>query len=305
MKITCFILTLNEEKHIARAIDSLRAVVDRVVVIDSLSTDRTVEIAQAHGAEVLQKSWISYSDQVNWAIGQISEGSDWLFRIDADEVLALKSRSQLRAVLADQPAALNGLTVRRSVRFLGRDMRFGGLSNIQILRIFRAGYGRCEARLMDEHICVDGRVGASGLTIVDENLNSVAWMIEKYNRYSSLEAVEALNQRYNFLERGSEVHARLSPSARRKRAIKYSFYMRVPPGLRALWYFLFRYIAQLGFLDGKVGLIYHLMQALVYRVLVDAKLLQAETFLAANPEALASVLNEDLGFDPGKRVLRK
>lgn len=305
MKITCFILTLNEEKHIARAIKSLRGAVDRVVVIDSLSTDRTAEIAKANGAEVLENPWPGYAAQVNWAIVQISNGSDWLLRLDADEVLTTESRSRLRTVLAEQPAEVSGLTVHRTLRFLGRDMRFGGLGNIQILRFFRTGRGHCEARLMDEHIRVDGKVCASSLSIIDENLNSVAWMLDKYNRYSSLEAVEELNRRYCFLERHAELHVWLAPSARLRRAIKYGLYMRVAPGLRALGYFLFRYIFQFGFLDGKVGLIYHLMQGLVYRALVDAKVLQAETVLAANPDALALMLKNDLSFELSGESLRK
>lgn len=297
-KLTCFILTFNEEQHIARAIKSVRSVADRVVVVDSHSTDATVEIATALGAEVLQNAWPGYANQINWALEQISNGCDWLFRLDADEVLVPFSQEQIRDHIARLAPDVDGVTVRRRIRFLGQEIRHGGFGSIEILRLFRSGKGQCEQRMMDEHLRVAGRIERSELTIIDENLNSVGWMVEKHNRYASLEAVETLDRRYHFLGKSpGEEEASLARSARIKRALKHSLYLRLPGGIRAVAYFFFRYIFQLGFLDGRAGLIYHLLQALVYRTIVDGKVLEIERIIADDSEALEHALYDRLGFD--------
>jgi len=298
LTLTCLILTFNEEKHVARAVKSVSEVADRVVVVDSNSTDATVEIATALGADVLQNAWPGYSRQINWALEQISDGCDWIFRLDADEVLVPLSQSRIRDYIANLAPDVDGVTVRRRIRFLGQELRHGGFSSIDILRLFRSGKGHCEQRMMDEHVRVAGKIVRSDLTIVDENLNSVDWMVEKYNRYASLEAVEALDRRYKFLGKAAAAEeAMLARSARVKRALKHNLYLKLPGGARAVAYFLLRYILQLGFLDGRAGLIYHLLQALVYRTIVDGKLLEIEQILTDHPDALEQTMRDRLSFD--------
>ena len=84
-KLAVIILTMNEEIHIERAIHSIRNKADEIFVIDSMSTDRTVEIARSLGATIFQKPWISYSEQLNWALSKLPHDVDWVFRLDADE----------------------------------------------------------------------------------------------------------------------------------------------------------------------------------------------------------------------------
>ncbi len=249
MRVSCFILTFNEEKHIARCIESLRGAVDREVVVENPWADRTFAITQRLGEEVLKNAWPDYANPINWALAGISDSSDWLFRFNADEVLTSDAWHRLRGIFEYRPPDVDGLTVRRRLRFLSNDIRLCGLGDIQILRIFRSDRGHCEARMMNKHIRVDGRIEKSDIAIVDGNLNSITWILDKYNSHSSLNAP---NLRYEVFDGPREERDTLARSARRKRAIKLKLYMRFPAGFRALGYFLFRFVFQRGFIDGKV-----------------------------------------------------
>lgn len=138
--------------------------------------------------------------------------------------------------------------------------------------------GRSEARWMDEHIKVDGPCVQLPGSIIDNNLNSLAWWIEKHNNYSTREAVDLLNLKYGLFNSNSVASNASSSSIGRKRWIKENIYTKIPGGLRAFAYFIYRYIFRLGFLDGAIGTQFHFLQAWWYRYLVDAKIDEVERY---------------------------
>ncbi|NVK45138.1 MAG: glycosyltransferase family 2 protein [Rhodobacteraceae bacterium] len=266
--ITAIILTFNEEQHIERCLRSLEDVVERVCVIDSFSTDRTVEIAEGLGAEVFQNPWPGHAAQFQWALEEVGVSSDWTLRIDADEYLDAGLRSALSRDWADE--TLNGYYLRRKIVFLGRPITHGFFYPLKIMRLWRTGQGRMEQRRMDEHIVLKSPCTAvlEGGDLVDENLNPLSWWVEKHNGYASLEAISRIEAEEG--KRTSE--EKLSGQAARKRWLKEKVYTRIPSTLRASLYFFYRYVLGRGFLDGKEGFFFHFLQAYWYRTLVEAKL---------------------------------
>ncbi|OWX99681.1 glycosyl transferase [Thioclava sp. F1Mire-8] len=296
LKLTAIILTFNEERHIARAINSLHGIADKVLVVDSESTDRTRQIAEDLGATILCHPFVTQAKQFNWALSQLPSDTDWVFRLDADEIVSPSLREQIVQLLSAPHHDFKGFTVNRRMTFLGRIIRHGGVFPVKVLRIFRYGYGTCEDRWMDEHIVVSGNVHNLTGEILDDNLNSLSWWTQKHNTYSSREVVDLVHSKF-----GLKSEEKLSlgrGQAGIKRWLKEKIYLNFPIGFRAAIYFFYRYLFRLGFLDGFEGLAFHFLQGFWYRFLVDAKMTEVckkiETCRCSPSDAIEDILGIDV-----------
>lgn len=276
------ILTYNEERHIGRAIGSVRGIAREVFVIDSHSRDRTVDIARAAGATVLEHPFENYARQFQWGLDNAPITADWVMRLDADEVIEDDLACEIARRLPTLPAAVTGVNLKRKHFFLGRWIRHGGRYPLVLLRIWRRGVARIEDRWMDEHMVL-----SHGSTITfdggfaDHNLNDLTFFTQKHNQYATREAIDVLNQKYGLFPRETiESQSSNSWQAFIKRLIKERIYNRIPFYVAAPGYFLFRYVFQLGFLDGAPGMVYHFLQGCWYRFLVGAKTKEFELALA-------------------------
>jgi len=293
--LTVIILTFNEEKHLGRCLQSLSSVARRVVVVDCFSSDGTVALAQAQGAEVMQHAWVNHSVQVNWALDNVPIDTRWTMRLDADEVVTPELAAALNSDLSGYPDSVMGLTVNRQIHFLGRWIRHGGIYPVRMLRVWRSGHGRCENRWMDEHMVVQGEIAHVDADIADINLNNVTWWTDKHNHYASREAVDLLMHRRQEVEETAT--ARLNFQAGMKRWLKLKVYARLPLGLRALLYFLYRYFLRLGFLDGWQGFAFHFLQGFWYRFLVDVKVHELETLMRMQGLTLEEAVWREFGYE--------
>ena len=281
MTLTVVVLTKNEQQHIKRALSSVSGIGDRLVVVDSGSDDRTVELSEAAGAKVLLHPFVTQAQQFNWALGQLSEDTDWVLRLDADEVVTPELAMQIQETLQDLRSEITGVYVSRRIHFLGRVIRWGGVFPVRVLRLFRHGAGRCEDRWMDEHIVVEGATAELSGEIIDNNLNSLTWWTNKHNAYASREVVDLLNLEYGFIPRETVADLRGGQQVGVKRWLKEQVYARMPGGGRAFLYFFYRYIMRLGFLDGREGTAFHVLQGFWYRYLVDMKLREVKKYMHA------------------------
>jgi len=297
MHLTVVILTKNEERHIARALRSVQVIADRCYVIDSGSTDRTVALAEAHGATVWRNPWVNYATQFNWALDNLPEDTQWVLRLDADEFITEDLARQIQEQLPQLASEIKGVYVSRRMHFLGRPIRWGGVFPVRVLRLFRYGAGRCENRWMDEHIRVEGETGALPGEIIDDNINSLTWWTDKHNSYASREVVDLLNLEYGFMPHETVADLRGGQQAGVKRWLKERVYARLPGGLRALAYFTYRYIVRLGFLDGKEGTAFHVLQGFWYRYLVDVKLHETRSYMAREGVDVVTAIRDVLGID--------
>lgn len=295
MTVLAIILTRNEEKHIARAISSLSGVVDEIFVIDCFSDDATVEIATALGATVLSREWTNHADQFNWALTKIPPDTTWIIRIDADEYLTDELSFEIRQRISKIPSDVYGVFFNRRMAFQGRIIRYGGVFPTPILRMFRFGFGFYEKRLMDEHLVVSGKTIRFKNEFIDDNLNVLSWWIDKHNRYASLEAVEVFKLKVAVASKPGFSKLQGSPSV--KRWIKSNIYLALPCGFRAFIYFLYRYFFCFGFLDGRRGASFHILQGFWYRYLVDLKVQEVEDFVRINNVSYVEAIFIVLGIE--------
>jgi glycosyltransferase involved in cell wall biosynthesis len=296
--VHAIILTLDEEKHIQRCVESIRGVCASLLVVDSGSKDRTCEIARSLGATVIVSPWVNYATQFNRGISALAGRDGWLLRIDADEYMSERSTLALHTLLDNTPAEISGLLIQRQIVFMGRRIKWGSVEPNWQLRLWRSGRGFCETRWMDEHIVVEGGVRKTGLELVDDNLNSLDWWTSKHNKYASREVIDILSARGMLGATTDLAQHGASHQAKLKRFVKNKIYNRLPGGVRSLAYLLYRYILRLGLLDGRPGYYFHVLQGFWYRTLVDAKLSEIMLLARTASIPIAEAVRIATGIDP-------
>jgi glycosyltransferase involved in cell wall biosynthesis len=268
MSLSVIVLTFNSEATIGATLASARRVSDDVHVVDSGSQDRTLAIAAEHGAQITRHPFESYGAQRNWAIDSLPLRHAWELHLDADERLTEALIAAIAALKARNfagPAV--GYFIPRLVHFLGSPIRHGGMYPIWHMRLFQHGRGRCEARRYDQHFYVDGPTDRLPHPMIDDIRMPLGEWVIRHNRWADAEAEELVSG-----GSGAGVTPRLGGNpVERKRALRGS-YNRLPLFFRAFLLFFYRYVLRLGFLDGRAGLIFFVLQTFWFRFLVDAKL---------------------------------
>lgn len=296
LKIVAIVLTLNEARHLPRCLASLASVASEVLVVDSYSTDATPTIAKVNGVRFVQHQFVNHAAQFNWALSLLETDAEWVLRIDADEYLTPELINEIQQRLPDIGPDIDGITFGRRMIFQGKTIRYGGLFPVNVLRLFRHGRGECENRWMDEHIKVAGGVVEFSGELIDDNLNTLTWWVEKHNHYSGREVVDLLNIEYGFMPADSVASLRGGSQAELKRWLKERVYARLPNGFRALVYFAYRYVLRLGFLDGRAGFAFHFLQGFWYRYLVDAKLAEVRRTMKETGCDVICAIDQVLGI---------
>lgn len=279
--ITAIVLAFNEEIHIARCIERLRPVVERIVVIDSFSTDRTVGIARSLGAEVLQNKWKNYAAQFQWGIDNARIETDWTMRIDCDEYLEPGLIESIARRVPALPPGITACDFKLKVIFKGRWIRWGGYYRTVLTRLWRTGAGEIEQRWMDEHIVLKHgeRRRLGGGDLVDENLKDLTWWTDKHNSYATRQMIDFISLEQPLFAIDQRVRADSNKTAKWKRFLRNTAYAGAPLYLRAVLYFILRYFFRLGFLDGRQGFVWHFLQGFWFFVLMDAKVDEARRYI--------------------------
>ena len=296
--ITVIILTKDEELHISRCLERLRPLeAERIVIVDSESTDGTCRIAGEMGAEVVVHPWPgNQAAQFNWALDALDIRSEWVLRLDADEYLSPELTEEIRTKLPEMPADVSALVIPLGRYFLNRRLRHGIVNGIAMVRMFRRGYCRYEQRLMDEHLQIlSGRSETLTHPFYDHSLLPLSAFIAKHNGYADREAALLLAEKYRPQSAEADKAGGLADAVAAKRRQK-SLYGRMPLFWRSTAYFLYRYIVRLGFLDGKEGFLWDFLQGWWYRTLVDAKVMEVERACAADPGRIRAFLAERYGI---------
>lgn len=267
MALSVVILTFNSADSIGATLESARQISDDIHVVDSYSSDTTLEISAAAGARVVQHPFENYGAQRNWAIQTLPLAHEWELHLDADERLSPALRDRLRTFPDGFAADVDGYYIPRLVYFMGRPIRHGGMYPIWHMRLFRHGRGRCEDRAYDQHFILDGRAERLPLPMIDDIRMDLGEWVARHNRWADAEMRELISP-----TREGVIGPRMAGGPiERKRALR-RFYEGQPLFLRAFLLFFYRYVLRLGFLDGREGLIFFVLQAFWFHFLVDAKL---------------------------------
>jgi len=267
--LAAVILTFNEERNLDECLGSLAGWVSELHVVDSGSTDQTLAIAARHGARVTPHPFETHAKQWQWALLALPLEADWVLALDADQHVTPELAAEIgRLVTSNDPAIAGGYVKRRQV-FRGRWIRHGGYYPKYLLKLFRrSAVWMDEGDLVDHHFHVRGNTVLLDHDIVEDNRNEAsieAWTA-KHNRYAVLQAKEQL--------------ARAAAGRNGTRAAPFGtpdervlWLKQVWNGLPLYWrpalYFVYRYVLRLGFLDGREGFVFHVLQAYWYRLLVD------------------------------------
>lgn len=272
--IAAIVLTHNEEKNLPDCLAALAGWVQELFVVDSGSTDRTVAIAREAGATVFEHPFEHYGAQRNWAIDNLPIAAPWTLHVDADERITPELRASIAVALAPDREGrqnVNGYLVSRRTLFMGRWIRHGGHYPAWHLRLMRTGSGRCEDRLYDQHFYVSGAVQKLQGDLIDTLTPDVATFTARHLRWAALEAAEHETPP----DSGGRIRGSLaSDNAIEQRRWLRDWYARLPLFVRPTAYFIYRYFVRLGFLDGRAGLVFHVLQGFWFRFLVDALILE-------------------------------
>lgn len=298
--VTVVVLTRNEERNLRACLDSVRDWVHAVCVVDSGSTDGTVAIAAAAGADVVVHPFETHTLQWRWALDTLPIATDWVLALDADQRVTPELRTSIAAALSD-PAAKDvaGYFLNRRQIFRGRWIRHGGYYPKYLLKLFRRDAVSLDDRdLVDHHFVVHASVSRLAGDLIEDNQNeaAIAEWTAKHNRYAVLQA------RQELLARRLRPHLPLAaafghPDARTQ-WLKQQW-ARLPLFVRPCLYVFYRYVLRLGFLDGREGFVFHVLQGFWYRLLVDINISeQMETTTAA--EEVGRPLHVTARHDAGK-----
>jgi glycosyltransferase involved in cell wall biosynthesis len=264
--LSVIILSFNEETNLPACLDSLDGLRCTVFVLDSFSTDKTPEIARSRGVSFHQHVFDNYSVQRNWSQRNLPIQTPWVLHLDADERLTPELVSEINALLADPPPDIDGYFLRKRTIFMGKWIRHGGHYPSYHLRLFRSGSGRCEDRLYDQHFIVNGPVEKLNNDYLDIVASSLSSWTLRHARWAQMEAREMLVTEGD----GCQVNPDFMGTPIERRRWLRNTYGRGPLFVRALLYGCYRYLFRLGFLDGKEGLIFHVLQGFWFRFLVDS-----------------------------------
>ena len=285
--VSAVVLTLNEEANIAACLESLGWVAE-VFVVDSLSADRTAEIARSLGARIYSHLFEGYAKQRNWALDNLPFTSEWVLMLDADERIPSALADEIAQAVRSEGDGYAGFYLKYRHIFLGRFLRHGGLYPTWLLRLFKRHCARYEERAMNEHIILNGKVGYLENPFDHCDCRPLSDWIAKHDRYADLEAEEYLRERFgNGYQDSIRAHF-WGKQAERKRWIRLHVWNHLPLLLRPFLLFFRNYFLKGGFLDGKPGFIYHVLWSFWYTFLYGVKILEKQGALekSAPPQNL-------------------
>ncbi len=231
MKISAVIITKNEEKNIARCLESLKWV-DEIVVVDSESTDKTVKIAKEYNAKIVSPVWGGYGKAKNFGVDTAC--GEWILSVDADEELSEKLTNELKEIINNADAC-DGYYLKRKTKFMGRWILHCGWYPDYILRLFKKSKGRFDDKVIHERVLVSGTTGKTTGELLHYSYDNLEQYFDKFNRYTTISAKEELAKGTNV----SIAKLLIKPVAA----------------------FVKHYIMKLGFLDGTAGFVLSVLSA--------------------------------------------
>lgn len=267
LPVSVIVLTYNSEGLIGDCLRSAAPWAGEIFVVDSGSSDRTLDIARTWTDKIVSHPFETYSEQRNWAQQTLPLCHEWVLHLDADERVTPELAASIHSFLASPDDAAGARFARRTI-FLGRWIRHGGHYPTYHNRLFRRSQGACEERLYDQHFLVRGRVITISGDLIDVLTTDLDSWTVRHVRWAALEAAEAVNAS----GKGTVPGRLRGGPIERRRWLRERIFGHSPLFLRALLYFLYRYIVRLGFLDGVEGLIFHVLHGFWFRFYTDARI---------------------------------
>lgn len=226
MKISLVMIVKNEEKNIAKSLESVKDLVSEMIVVDSGSTDNTMKIAQSYGAKIFKRDFDSFSNQKNYALSLAM--NEWVLHLDADEVLSQELKEEIKKTLEN--TKYDGFILTRTNFFLGKQMKYSGLNKEYRLRLAKKSLSKYVGGLIHEELVVDGKIGKLNNVFYHYFCQTLDGYFVKFDQYTTFGAIKMFEKN--------------------KKAKNIDIIFRPP------FEFVKRYILKLGFLDGLEGFVW-------------------------------------------------
>lgn len=270
--ISVAILTYDDEIQIENCLNSLKGFSNDIVIIDSYSEDKTIEICKKHNTRIYQNTFVNQAIQFNWALDKINFKNDWILRLDSDEILPKKIKEEILETISKE-TNIKAYFLNRRMYWMGKWLKHGRMYPHHILRLFKNGYAKYEEKT-EEHLIVNGELGYIKSDFLEDNKkNNLDYFTQKHIQTANGE----LKEINNFLKDNSGIKSNFfGHKVNRTRWLKENIYMNSPLFLRPFIYFIYRYFICLGFLDGKPGFIFHILQGFWYRFYIDSKVYESK-----------------------------
>jgi glycosyltransferase involved in cell wall biosynthesis len=271
----CFIIiTYNEEIHLPRLLNSIEGLNAETFVLDSGSTDGTLEICEKFKIKVEQHSFENHPKQWDFALNCFPIITPWVICLDADQIVSPELLAQLNNFRKENYENTNSIYFNRKNIFKGKWLKYGGYYPFYLLKMFKYKIGYSDLNEnMDHRFIVPGNslIWKNG-HLIEENLkeNNISFWIAKHNKYSDLVAEEEI-ERINEL-RSQTLKPNFFGSPDERTAYLKKIWWKLPLYLRPILYFIYRIFFKLGILDGKQGIIFHFLQGFWFRLIVDIKI---------------------------------
>ncbi len=268
------VLTFNEEFHLPRLLSSIQSLKASTYILDSGSTDNTLNIATEFGCTIKSNPFVNHPSQWHAALTSFDITTPWVICLDADQIVTNELMSLLQNFKDEDYKDVSGIYFNRKNIFKGKWLKHGGYFPLYLLKMFRFGVGYSDLNEnMDHRFIVPGKtiIWKTGY-IIEENYkeNQISFWINKHNRYSDLVATEEWERIQKL--RTQTLQPNIFGSPDQKKAFLKSIWWKMPLYVRPFIYFFHRYVIQLGILDGKQGFVFHFLQAFWFRLVVDIKI---------------------------------
>ncbi len=261
--VSILIFTLNEEENLPRCLDSIKWC-DDIVVVDSFSTDATVELCETYSVRYVQHEFKGFGTQRNWSLDNIEIKHEWVLILDADERVPPSLAAELNELAETTTVDFGAYRLKRRFHLWGRWLRFSSLYPTWVVRFIRQGRVRYVDRGHGETQRVNGKTGEIQSYLIDENVKGISAWFARQNQYSDKDAQFELG----LGDSESSSPSMFSSDPLRRRAAIKRYVSRLP--CRGSVYFVYCYFFRLGFLDGRDGLMFCRMKAM-YQIMVDVK----------------------------------
>ncbi len=281
--IVAVVVAYNEEENIERTLKSVHGLCP-IVIVDSGSTDGTLEICKRYTDLILTNPYKNHASQWQWAIDNLPLDAKWILALDADFEILPDLQSKIRSELSSVPNDVSGIYVIQRYVFGGSEIRHGGGKRYW-LPIIRRGFAS-----PDHSDMVDFRFVVKGRTIrwnavfrhFNKSDEDASFWIRKQDKFSLRLAVEEESRRQNMLD--WETPPKFFGNPDERVMWLRDLWLHFPLFVRPCLYFAYRYVLRLGFLDGRGGFLYHAQQAFWMRLVVDWKLWQLRRYGIAGPK---------------------
>lgn len=294
LPISVIVLTYNEEKNIDACLSSVCNFAEDIFVVDSYSTDNTLNIVKKYTDKIYEHKFENWGKQRNWAIDNLLIKTEWILNLDSDHRVTHGLKEELIEIFSkNEHNNINGFLISRDTIFMNKRIKYGGRYPIYHAVLFRKDLGKCEEAIYDQHFIVKGKLKVISGNIEDVFTENLPDFISKLSKWAKYAAVNYLD---SCTSSNGRLKGKLNGTPIEKVRFFKNIYFKFPLFLRPFLYFCYRFFIKLGFLDGIEGTIFHFFHGFWFHFLVDYRIFEIKIHLYKRKKDIKSLVKDLYGI---------